>query len=218
MALHRSGRVAEGREALAKAMLAHDWRAIPFPVLDPSGWVYQILRREAESLILPNLPAFMDGNYQPQDNNERLAFLGACQFLNRSRAMARLYAGAFAAAPSLAEDFGAGHRYNAARAAAQAGCGRGTDAIGLGEEERVRLRQQARQWLRADLAARARAFDTGSKATRGAKRLTLTRWRNEPDLAGLREPGELNKLPADERNEYLALWADVAAVLARTER
>ncbi|HEV3447734.1 MAG TPA: hypothetical protein VG099_24070 [Gemmataceae bacterium] len=58
----------------------------------------------------------------------------------------------------------------------------------------------------------------GSKATRGANRLALTRWRNEPDLAGLREPDDLNKLPADERNEYLALWADVAAVLARTER
>jgi hypothetical protein len=82
----------------------------------------------------------------------------------------------------------------------------------------VKRSQQARQWLRAELAARARAFDTGSKATRGAKRLALTRWRNEPDLAGLREPGELNKLPADERSEYLALWADVAAVLARTER
>jgi hypothetical protein len=75
----------------------------------------------------------------------------------------RLYAGAFAAAPSLAVDFGAGHRYNAARAAALAGCGRGTDAIGLGEEERVRLREQARQWLRAELAARARAFDTAPR-------------------------------------------------------
>jgi hypothetical protein len=46
----------------------------------------------------------------------------------------------------------------------------------------------------------------------------LTRWRKEPDLACVREPGELNKLPADERKEYLAFWAEVAAVLARTEK
>jgi hypothetical protein len=29
--------------------------------------------------------------------------------------------------------------------------------------------------------------------------------------------GELDKLAADERTEFLALWAEVAAVLARTE-
>jgi hypothetical protein len=28
----------------------------------------------------------------------------------------------------------------------------------------------------------------------------------------------LDKLPADERKEYLALWADLAAVLARPEK
>src|SRR5262249_14939687 len=148
------------------------------------GCILHSLRREAESLILPNLSAFLDGKYQPQDNDERLALLGACQFSNRTRAMAGLYAEAFAAAPALADDLGAGHRYQAARAAAQAGCGRGADATGLGEEERARLREQAQQWLRADLAARARALDGGSTATRGAVRMALTRWRDEPDLAG----------------------------------
>ena len=36
--------------------------------------------------------------------------------------------------------------------------------------------------------------------------------------ACVRDPGELDKLPADERKEYLALWADLAAVLARPEK
>jgi hypothetical protein len=40
----------------------------------------------------------------------------------------------------------------------------------------------------------------------------------EPELACVRDPSELNKLAPDERKEFLALWADVAAVLARTER
>ena len=48
--------------------------------------------------------------------------------------------------------------------------------------------------------------------------MALTRWRNEPDLACVREPGELDKLAADERKEYLGLWGEVAAVLARTQK
>jgi eukaryotic-like serine/threonine-protein kinase len=169
-------------------------------------------------MILPNLPAFLDGKYQPQDNDERLALLGICQFKNRTRAMARLYADAFAAAPSLADDLGAGHRYNAARAAALAGCGHGEDATGLGEGERKQWRGQARQWLRADLAARAGALDADPTAARRGVREALTRWRKEPDLACVRDSGELDKLPADERQEFAALWADVAALLARTQK
>ena len=47
---------------------------------------------------------------------------------------------------------------------------------------------------------------------------TLTRWQKEPDLACVRDPGELNRLAADERKEYFALWAEVATVLARTQK
>jgi serine/threonine-protein kinase len=215
MAQFRQGKPEAGRHTLAEAIAAFDWRAAQADT--PATWTCHILRREAESLILPNLSAFLDGKYQPQDNDERLAFLGACQFMNRTRAMARLYADAFAADPSLADKVGAGHRYNAARAAALAGCGHGADATNLGDEEKARWRDQARRWLRADLSSRARAFDAGSPETRAAIRLALTRWRIEPDLAGLREPSELNKLPADERKEWLALWAEVAAKLARLQ-
>jgi eukaryotic-like serine/threonine-protein kinase len=42
--------------------------------------------------------------------------------------------------------------------------------------------------------------------------MALTRWREEPDLAGLREPAALNELPDDERKECRALWAAVASV------
>lgn len=164
------------------------------------------------------VPAFMDGKHHPRDNDERLALLGACQFANRTRAMARLYADAFAAAPSLADELAAGHRYNAARAAALAGCGHGADATGLADDERARLRDQARQWLRADLAVHVRTFEAGSTTTRGAVRLALTRWRNEPDLAGLRDPAALETLATNERQECLAFWAEVDAVLARTEK
>jgi serine/threonine-protein kinase len=213
MALHGLGRKEESRHTLADAVAAFDWSATQAD--NPRTWMCHVLRREAETMILPSLPAFMDGKYQPHDNDERFALLGACQSTGRTRATARLYADAFAAAPSLADNPVAGHRYNAARAAAQAGCGHGIDAIVLSPEEKSRWREQARSWLRAELAARARAFNIGQPSASLGARVALTRWRNEPDLVCLRDPGELKKLPADEQKACLALWNDVAAVLSR---
>jgi serine/threonine-protein kinase len=213
MALHQKGQADEARKTLASAILSYDWTANQ--VRDIPDCITHVLRRQAESMVLPNLPAFLDGKYQPRDNDERLALLGVCQFTNRTRAMARLYADAFAAAPPLADDLGAGHRYNAARAAALAGCGHGEDATGLGEGERKRWRDQARQWLQVELAARGRALDADPKAARSGVREALTRWRKEPDLACVRDAGDLDKLAADEREDFLVLWAEVAALVAR---
>jgi hypothetical protein len=61
-------------------------------------------------------------------------------------------------------------------------------------------------------------LDADPTAARLGVREALTRWQKEPDLACVRDPGKLDKLPADERKEYLALWADLAAVLARPEK
>jgi serine/threonine-protein kinase len=131
---------------------------------------------------------------------------------------ARLYADAFADAPRLADDLRAGSRYFAARAAAQAGCGLGADAGGVEAAERARWRTQAREWLRADLTAIARWLDSDPAAGGQAARKTFSRWRKDPELACVRDPGELDRLLADERKEWLALWAEVDASLARTER
>jgi len=95
MALHGSGKTAEARQTLAAAVVDPRWTANPARF--PNDWSSHVLRREAETLILPNLPAFLDGKYQPQDNDERLALLGAGQFANRPLALARLYADVFAA-------------------------------------------------------------------------------------------------------------------------
>src|SRR5262249_48183665 len=149
-------------------------------------WICHVLRREAEALILPDLPAFLRGDYQPQDNNERLALVGICQFQGRYHAAAQLYADAFATDPASLEDLtsecpgraalgdrqpvgrveelASECRYPAARCAALAGCGLGDDGAGLSEAERARWRRQARDWLRADLAVWASTLDGGSRA------------------------------------------------------
>jgi serine/threonine-protein kinase len=235
LAQHGRGQKQQARKTLAAAVVAFDWSAAQADVGDV--WIAHVLRREAEALILPDLPAFLRGEYQPADNDERLALVGACQFQGRYHAAARLYAEAFASDPALAEDLTAecriraargdkqpvgrveelatACRYPAARCAALAGCGRGADGAGLGEAERARWRAQARAWLRADLAVWTKALDGGSRAARILVRKMLTQWQADPDLAGLREPSALDKLSADERQECLALWKEVAAVLDR---
>jgi serine/threonine-protein kinase len=213
MARFRLGNQQQARTALAAEISAFDW-SMP-RVRSHDQWIWHVLRCEAEALIFPDTAAFLEGKYEPRDNTERLILLGACRFKNRTCAAARLYTEAFAADATLADDLRLNHRYNAARAAALAGCGKGEDAAGLGATERKRWRDQAREWLRADLASWGKALDRDPAAARESVRQRLTKWRVDPDLAGLREPTELEKLSVGERNDCLALWAEVSALYDR---
>jgi serine/threonine-protein kinase len=207
MAQHRKGQKEEARQSLAAAVLAFDWRATRADNRD--AWICHVLRREAEALILPDLPDFLQGKHQPRDNAERVALLGVCQFQGLHRAAARLYADAFAADPRLADDLAAGHRYRAACLAALAAAGQGTDAQKLAPQERTALRQEALGWLRADLAAWARATD------RSPVPRALKRWQRDADLAGVRDREALAGLPAPEREAWGRLWSDVADLVHR---
>ena len=172
-----------------------------------------MLRREAEALLLPELPALLAGRRPPRDNAERLALLGAYQFEGRHAAAARLYADAFAADPQVAEDLAAGHRFNAARHAALAASGRGTDAP-KDDQDRSRLRGLALDWLKADLTAWGKLAE-GPAEQRLRVRQTLTHWRADPDLTGVRDKDALAKLPKDERAKWQELWAEVDGLLER---
>jgi serine/threonine-protein kinase len=215
MAQYRQGRKRQARKTLAQAVSAFDWRA---PKADRRDvWIFHILRREAEALILPNLPAFLEGKYQSQDNDERLALMGTCQSQGLDKVAAQMYSDAFAADSTLADNLAAEYRYRAARCAVLAGCGLSKDGATLGEAERTHWRKQARQWLQADLAARAKTLAGASDATRGQVRNMLRGWQTAPDLVGLRDPSALEQLSAEERRECLALWSEVAAVLRQAD-
>jgi hypothetical protein len=108
----------------------------------------------------------------------------------------------------------AGHRYNAACAAALAAAGGGTDAGKLDGEERARLRGQALTWLRADLSAWGRVAQKSAEAHPQVRR-TLTHWRQDADLVGVRGKDALAKLPAAERAAWQKLWAEVDDLLRR---
>jgi serine/threonine-protein kinase len=215
MAKSRLGDQQGARTAFAAEISAFDWSLTR--VRSHDQWLWHVLRREAEALIFPNTAAFLEGKYEPRDNTERLALLGACWFKNRTCAAARLYAEAFAADATLSDDPRFCHRHNAARAAALAGCGRGEDAAGLGAAQKKRWRDQAREWLQADLARLVRAYDANPTNARASVRKALTIWLDDPGLWCVRTASELDKLSLDERKKYLALWAEATAVLARTE-
>ena len=216
MAQYRLGQRDAARRTLAVAVGAFDWSAHLTDQRDFMIW--HIFRREAEALILPDLGAFLQGTYQPQDNDERLALMGICQFKDLRVAMARLYAAAFADDPKLAQDLQTGRRYSAACAAAGAGCGSGADGPSTGEDERARWRKQARDWLRGDLAAWSARVTGGSAADSALVVQRLTAWRVDPALAGLREPAALDAFSIEERDECSALWKEVDVILKRARR
>ena len=237
MAQSRSGSAMEARRTLATAVAAYDWKE---PHDDhPTVWISHVLRREAESMLLPDLPAFLQGKYQPRDNDERLALLGICQSQGRNGLAAQLYVDAFAADPGLADALtadcfhralreGDPHnrievlkteaRYLAARCAASAGCGRGEDGPKLNDVERNRWRNQARRWLRDDLTAWIKALDGGLESAPDLVTRMLTLWQVDPDLAELREPDALIKLPAEERREWIAIWTQIRTVITRAQQ
>src|SRR5262249_28431375 len=123
---------------------------------------------------------------------------------------AALYAAALAQQPSFAPE----HRYNAACAAALAGCGQGKDAAALTAAERLRWRRQALTSLRADLAARGKQLKSGFPGQAARARRSLEHWRRDPDFAGVRDREALARLPAEEQAAWRKLWAEVDALLA----
>ncbi len=64
MAMHRERRTAEAREALATAVRSHDWSAAR--ARDQDSWISHALRREAEGLILSDLPAPLEDRQKPR--------------------------------------------------------------------------------------------------------------------------------------------------------
>jgi serine/threonine-protein kinase len=156
--------------------------------------------------------AIVRGTDRP-DAGECLDAAEVCYVKQHFATAARLYTEALEATPKLTEDLRAGHRFNAACAAAMAGSGCGDDAAALGADERTRLRGLAREWLRLDLVEWSRKLEGTDDPDRIEARKALARWRNEPDLAGLRDSVALGGLPPTEQSECLALWAEVEAKL-----
>jgi serine/threonine-protein kinase len=213
MARYRSGQDGQSRATLAAALRSNFWGAPS--ILERDKWIAHVLRREAEPLVVPNLSAFLNGEYQPKDSKERLELIEPCRFRERYCTVARLYGDVFAAEPKLADDLKAAHRYRAACAAALAGTGQGNDAAKLNDDGRARLRQQALDWLRADLAMQTNRLQGANRQDRTMVQQKLEHWKRDADLIGIRRFAALAKLPAGERTAWVQLWDDVETLLRK---
>jgi tetratricopeptide (TPR) repeat protein len=208
--LAKQGRFAESLEVYKRGHeLGSKQPAWPYPSAE------LVRQAEAKAATESKVLALLKGDFQPGDNNERLELVGVCLAKKLHHAAAGLYAAAFAADPKLADDVKAGHRYDAACFAALAAAGQGAPGK-LDDKERTRLRKQALDWLRADLALRAQQLNTGKPADRTEFQRVMLHWQKDTDIASLRDAAPLAMFPAEEQNAFAQLWADVAALLQKT--
>src|SRR5206468_2717947 len=122
---------------------------------------------------------------------------------------AGLWAEALAADPTLAGGLRVRNRYTAARCAALAASGLGKDAPRTADPERSRLRAQALGWLRDELKVMEQLARSPVLNNRENALALLASWKQDADLARLRDPAALALLPDEDRQAWKSLWADV---------
>jgi eukaryotic-like serine/threonine-protein kinase len=186
------------------------------PAEDPRRAAYSRQLRRCGVLLALNrkLPAVLLGSQKPGSAGETLELASLCRrpYKQLYHASALLYRDAFTAEPKLADDLAQQHRRHAACAAALASADKGVDAAGASPKEQARLRRQALDWLRADLAAYTRLVEKGDRDARQVVQQRLTDWLGDADLASVREPQALKQLSPDEEATWRRLWADVDAL------
>jgi eukaryotic-like serine/threonine-protein kinase len=208
LALREQGKLREARDALERG---HELGIRQKGWQNPSErWLSQCQRQIERD---KKLPAFRRGEIKPADSEERIAWATLCLQVHRYYAdAAELFRTAFADRPALAEKY----RYQAACAAALAGCGQDEGADKMTEAERAGWRKQALEWLRTDLELLRMRSERGSEGLRGSVRKTLRRWQDDPSLAGLRERKAIERLPKEEREACQQLWEKVNKMLETT--
>jgi serine/threonine protein kinase/Flp pilus assembly protein TadD len=100
-------------------------------------------------------------------------------------------------------------RYDAACGLILSGCGKTSMASQFNEARRVQLRQQACDWLRDDLQQYRQQIQGGNPEAARNIAAKMTSWQQDTDLAGVREPKELAKLPEAERQAWERMWSEV---------
>ena len=209
-----AARLDQGRFADARAAIE---TLLKLPGSDSQRQARRRLLEFCDTLLAveARIPAILAGKERPTDVPTQRALAEWCFKHKRLTATsAGLYASAIAAQPSLAND-PVGTRFDAARAAALAGCGIGADAGTLDESRRAELRKQALDWLTAEYDIWALRHRFGKPGDRTVAATAVRAWQGNEDYSGVREEQALSRLPADERRAWQTFWAKVAMLAAR---
>jgi hypothetical protein len=178
-----------------------------------------LARAERMRELLPRLADVLAGKKMPKSPTEAFWFAELCNqpFQKRYAVAARLYGEAFAGNPKQVEELQNSARYNAACAAAKAGCGDGADAP-ADTAGRAALRAKALAWLRDDLTVLRKQGASSDAIERKQAADQLSSWQTNPDLEKVRPGPARIDMPGPERDEWDHLWADVPAALAEAQK
>jgi tetratricopeptide (TPR) repeat protein len=212
LALFKTGRYAEARDVSAHALaLLPDEHPLRVPVSRQLRECRRFLKLEAR------LPPLLRGEDKATSAQEMLDLAMMCHQKKLYATAARFSAEAFAEDRKLAFNLPAQHRYHGACSAARAAAGQGEDAAKLDDMAKAKLRGQALDWLNADLALCSRLLESGPPEARPFIVRTLREWKQNPDLAGIRDQAMLGKLPEEEQKAFTLLWTRVTALLKKAE-
>jgi hypothetical protein len=159
------------------------------------------------------LPPILKTETPPAGTTGLSEWASLCRCLQQEAAAARLFRLQLGDHPSISADVRCQDHFEAACAAARAGCGLGKDADTLSETERAAWRQQALDWLRFDLKGWTALLSGGDVADRFTARQSLNVWKCHADLACVRDPAALARLPRPEHDSWQAFWTEVDTAL-----
>ncbi len=159
------------------------------------------------------LPSLIRGDIKPKDNDDRLILAQLWYDTKRFAAAARFWSDAMV--ENLQRRY---YGYQVAGSAALAGTGQGKDDPIPDEAGRIKLRKTALDWLRSELKFDNEIYTSNGNRYGPQLANKLAHWKQDPDLAGVRDEKELAKLPEAERKDWQALWADVDSLLAKVAK
>lgn len=172
-------------------------------LLEAATLVPQLYECEKLLALEQRLPLVLQG--EKTTPMEQLALAELCdRYKQRPADAVRLYGAAFSGQPSLAADATKNHRTRAACAAVRAAAARAGEA-----GEPSRLRDQALAWLSAELAAGTARVQADPPPELTALRDKLAQWRRHADLASVREPDALGRLPEGDQKAWRGFWSAV---------
>jgi tetratricopeptide (TPR) repeat protein len=211
-ALRRQGRFIEARDSILLLLTVLPEGAPLRPLaLQQLQDCERLLTLEQKLLVI------LEGRDKPADNAERLTLARMClEYKKLPFAAQRFSREAFDADVKLADDLQQQYRNRAARAAALAAYGQGRDAKNMEDKESARLRQQALDWLKADLVLWTKQAESANPQDRTMVQQQMRHWQTDADFTGVRDKDALAKLTAEERAAWQQFWAEVEAMLRKT--
>jgi tetratricopeptide (TPR) repeat protein len=211
--LHLCGTYADGLIELKRA------QTLGGPNTNWSGGLPIAKWIEAAEQFAPfeaRISALESGRDNAKDILENLTFAQIYHAKKRYKAAVRHHKAAIASDPIWAKNPALFLKFNAACAAVLGGSGQGKDAATDGDAtSQLALRQQALEWLKAELISWSQFAEQVPQEKRPEIASELMKWLNDGDLDTVRDPAKIQLLPVAEREQWQRLWADVKLLTQR---